>query len=108
MPREKINQAAPFTPVPDNSVGLPIHGESWPEPEVHISWIHGTHDVAGHVQVAIDCDAEYLKHLVALAEDDRVDGTNMLVFSPVLDRVAVNKLIRTARRARDQAYGRDE
>lgn len=107
MPREQINHPAPFQPRAE-SIGLAIHGESWPEPEVHLSWLAGSHDAPGHVQVAINCDVAYLRHLLAEAEDDRIDGPCAFAFSPILDRTAMNKLIRTARRARDQAYGRDE
>lgn len=107
MPREKINHAALFEPRTDAGSGPEIHGESWPEPEVHIGWTCGVDHGPGFVQVSVDCPRAYILNL---AEELRREPTqdSIGVFSPALVRDDVNALIRTSRRARDQAYGRDE
>lgn len=107
MPREKINHAAPFTPVPDDCVAPAVHGESWPEPEVHVQWTHEGDHGFGHSQVGIDLPRGYVLHLAEELER-RPDAPSVMAFSPVLERRELNRLIQTARRARDQAYGRDE
>lgn len=107
MPREKINHAAPFTPVPDDCVGPAIHGESWPEPEVHLQWNREGDHGYGHAQVGIDLPRKYLLNLAEELERN-ADAPSVLAFSPVLGRPELNRLIQVARRARDQAYGRDE
>lgn len=110
MPREQINYPEPFVarePSCDGSSDEPIHGESWPEPTVHVSWLSATGDHDGHVQVALKVPRAYLETLL---RDDVASsfGDQQGVFSPVLDRMALNRMIRVLRKARDQAYGRDE
>jgi hypothetical protein len=111
MPKEQINYPEPFVPREPSSDGPStdpaIHGESWPEPTVHVSWLGATGDHDGHAQVAIKAPRAYLKMLV---EEDGAQAADAGpgVYSPVLDRTALNRLIRVLRRARDQAYGRDE
>lgn len=107
MPREKINHAAEFTPHAYDGDWPPIHGEAWPEPEVHVSWTRGGDHGIGFVQVSLDCPHAYLDSFTKDTDRDS-DVTTASVFSPSLDRSAVNRMIQTLRRARDQAYGRDE
>ncbi len=111
MPKEQINYPEPFVPrEPSGTAGSgdpAIHGESWPEPTVHVSWLSATGDHDGHVQVAIKAPRAYLKMLTE-ESDTQPFVAEPGVYSPVLDRVALNKMIRVLRKARDQAYGRDE
>jgi hypothetical protein len=107
MPREKINQAPEFIPCTHDGDCPPIHGEAWPEPEVHVSWTRGSDHGVGFVQVSLDCPHAYVESFARDLEADS-DAPTVSVFSPSLDRSAVNRMIQTLRRARDQAYGRDE
>jgi|SRR5882757_5037150 len=106
MPREQINFPAPFEPVPDGCVPPPIHGEAWPEPELSVSWNKAGDYGSGHVQVSLLLPGAYVKHLAAESADPETAAVG--AFSPALPRDQVNRLIRTLRQARDQAYGRDE
>lgn len=107
MPREKINHASEFTPASDDSSPAPVHGEAWPEPEANVSWTRGGDYGIGFVQVSLDCPRGYIENLMQdLARNGDTPGVS--VFSPALKRGEINKLIQTLRRARDQAYGRDE
>jgi len=106
MPREKINHAAPFEPT-TNGDGPAIHGESWPEPEALLSWTRGADYGPGFVQVALECPRAYILNLAADLKANP-DMETIGVYSPALTRDHVNALVRTARKARDQAFGRDE
>ncbi len=109
MPREQINFPAPFEPQFDNSPDLAVHGESWPEPELNVSWTRGVDHGIGVVQVSMLLPVAYVKHLAnSLADPERMEPSGIGAFSPSLSRDELNRLIRTLRRARDQAYGHDE
>lgn len=109
MPREQINFPRPFEPVPDDCVPPPIHGEAWPEPELNVSWTRAADHGMGLVQVSLLLPVAYVKHLAAdLANPERPEPSGIGAFSPALNRDEMNRLIRTLRRARDQAYGQDE
>jgi hypothetical protein len=101
MPREQINypgaemEMDPGTPGSSKVIKVA-------DPALHVSWHQAP---AGHVQVAFEADPSYLK--IAL-ESPNEDNGRTSMYSPVLERVEINKLIRALRRARDQAYGRDE
>lgn len=111
MPREQINYPDTFVRDPAyDKIG--IHGQSWPNPVIHVSW-YPQKDDAGYAQVSIQCPTAYIEHMAALVRES--DGPEALpdtgfihAFSPALKRHEINKLIRVLRRARDQAYGRDE
>lgn len=108
MPREKINYPVPFVPRDpgaDDSTP-PIHGEAWTEPVMHVSWSKATGDFDGHVQIALEVDPAYLKYVAENPGDNTLGCT--AVFTGVLVRADLNRLIRVSRQARDQAYGRDE
>ncbi len=109
MPREQINYPAPYEPSVANSADLAVHGESWPEPEVHVSWTRTADHGPGHVQVSLLLPVGYVKHLAAaLDAPDTPEPSGIGAYSPALTRDELNRMIRTLRRARDQAYGQDE
>lgn len=88
MPREQITYAQADSP--------------HVQPELHVSW-NKAGSMPGHVQVAIETNRPALA--TYLAEDETaIVG----VYTEVLSRGDINRLIQVLRRARDQAYGRDE
>jgi len=58
------------------------------------------------VQVAIEMTPEKWKELSDIAQGDGIDHYS--IYTDVLSRTEINKMIRTLRRARDAAYGADE
>jgi len=111
MPREQINFPAPLEPSQDwNGTPPPVHGEAWPEPELNVSWTRAADHGPGNVQVSLLLPTAYVEHLAkSLADPDSPAGVSGIgAFSPSLPRDELNRLIRTLRRARDQAYGADE
>jgi len=91
--------------------------DTWPQ--ISVRWAAAGHDRTGNVQVSLVeyNDAtwdEYCARLEkAIAERDAVRHVDLLgekkeTFSMVLSRSEINDLIKALRRARDQAYGRDE
>lgn len=101
MPREQINYPTLCEPTAE-SPATPGHGiKAWRDPSLHISWHPDS-----HVQVAVQMDVSYAKLAVETPTDGEAERTE--VFVPPLTRDEVNKLIRVLRRARDQAFGRDE
>ncbi len=106
MPKEMINSPRVFDPTAVDERTPPIHGEAWADPTLHVSWHrNGDVNMPGHVQVALGLPIEYVKHLMCC-----FDGVtpSMDAYTPPLTRQDLNKLILTLRKARDQAYGRDE
>lgn len=120
MPREQINfpnvvavridkdgnelEYEPGTPVPPDDYGV------FPDPALHVHWqqpaeLAGSVHTPGHVQVSVQMDAKYFKARAAHL-DASVSDTS--IFTPLLSRSEINKLIRVLRSARDKAYGRDE
>lgn len=106
MPREQINfpeaRKTHFGSIDENGVteqGFELSND----PSVHVNWHNVGNDHDGHVQVSLECDRAYLASFSDVPDDDRRS-----LYSPVLSRSDVNKLIRVLKRARDQAYGRDE
>jgi len=89
MPREQIN----YPSYPGDTA-----------PRAHIVWNQNV----GHVQLAFEMDEasvmDWLKDKTRLTD---ADG-KVWFYTQVLDRQVLNKLIRTARTARDKAYGRDQ
>lgn len=102
MPREQIN----FPETHKVHTGSKIDGaaedgvEDYTDPAVHVNWHSAGNDHSGHVQVSLECDRSYFEKFPAEDRGDR--------YSPILSRSDVNKLIKVLKRARDQAYGRDE
>lgn len=92
MPREKINQAGTaFDP----------HSACSETVGVQVGWARD-----GHVQLCLEADTKYFTYVTEHPDAPEVGRTT--AYSPVLSRSEVNNLIRALRRARDQAYGRDE
>ena len=94
-----------------------ITTDTWPQ--VSVRWAGAGHDRTGNVQVSlVEYNeipwSEYTARLEkALTERDAVRNVDLLgeareVFSMVLSRSELNDLIKVLRRARDQAYGKDE
>jgi len=110
MPREQINFPESKQVLNAEKIQKVIDGElqifqksdsvTHTDPAVHVSWHNVGNDHDGHVQIALECDRSYFEQF-----PDEERGCR---FSPVLTRSDVNKLIRVLKRARDQAYGRDE
>lgn len=95
MPREQINYRQIVT-TQDNDREL--HTEL-PSTCVHVGW-----NRAGWVQISLALPKEKLDNWVASLTNDQPEPS---LFSEVLSRDDVNKMIRTLRKARDQAYGTD-
>lgn len=75
------------------------------DPALFVGW-QGSD--AGHVQVAMEMDIAHVAELLDAADDGGDKTTRVTMYTGVLDRAALNRLIRVLRRARDAAYGRDE
>jgi hypothetical protein len=105
MPREQINHPQEpdiVSDTGDKAVPEPIGTKVMENPAVvHVGW-----NRAGWVQVSIEADQTYFR-FVAENPDAQGDGRTT-AYVPPLSRDEVNKMIRALRRARDQAYGRDE
>ena len=114
MPREQINfpsvtsvmihkgnelEYEPGSEVPEGA-------EVFADPALHVNWQPSGMDFGGaHVQVSLQMPAGFLKARAAGIDADVIDTW---IYTPVLDRHDINKLIRVLRTARDKAYGRDE
>lgn len=95
MPKEKISKIKDALPEASDPGETPER-----TPTVQVGW---TRD--GWVQVSVEGDPSYFQF--AANAPDPGDG-RCTVYSDSLDREELNKLIRVLRRARDQAFGRDE
>jgi len=98
--------------------GYPAYGTTdAPEAEsvIEVSWSKE----ASHVQIATRCvrssdhapfvHESFLDYLKPLPEDERLGVLSMMAgLYATLDRESINNIIRVLRRARDQAFGRDE
>lgn len=105
MPREQINYPSPSIPRdPDAPEDC---DEMWTDAALHVHWGSGfDENITSSVQIAFEADPVYLRFAAEHAGDN--ETARPVLFSPTLERSEINKLIRTLRRARDQAYGRDE
>lgn len=111
MPKEVIQRADSC----DVRVGSTDGGEQvnvYTSPQVSVRWGSARtatdgHTVPGDVHIDI---SEY--PVVSKAEFNEAKSwppdPERVSYGPELDRAALNKLIRTLRRARDAAFGRDE
>ena len=92
MPKETISYGVPIRlGDPDKGNGIDTF-----TPHLHVRW----HREGEWVQVQLTVEPEHARYLL--------DNTCRDITSEVLDRRAINNLIRTLRRARDAAYGTDE
>lgn len=105
MPKEQINRPKPHEVISASKAGdeYTETRETHTDPAVWVAWDRDRETDAGHVQLTVSCGYGYVKDLVAAEW-----GSDVLVSSGGLSRSEVNKLIATLRRARDQAYGKDE
>jgi hypothetical protein len=124
MPNEQINHGKPFlfreidategSPsgyVTDVYPGGPPP-EGWSvliEPSLKVHWTRQHDEVlgAGNVQISLDVDRlDLLRSAREVEQDDAI--TKRGIYTGSLDRAELNHLIRTLKRARDAAYGKDE
>lgn len=96
MPRERIQHGTPAYETEEAAdIGSPALDVEW------------TREPTGHVQVAIEMSREqWLRNAETLQADEQV--TRRAIYTDSLSRHEINHLIKTLRRARDAAYGRDE
>lgn len=108
MPKEQINYVRDrqiavtedgHTPMPDGVVQVMT------DPTIHVNWLNSP-EGGGHVQVMLEAPVSYVKMALESPNGDEADTTQL--WSPVLDRSEINRMIRALRNARDKAYGRDE
>jgi hypothetical protein len=93
MPKEQINH-------PQQVTSDSPQGYTTTSPTLHVGW-----NRAGWVQVSIATDTSSLARLV---EDAQKHGeSEPAIYTDELSRDEINRLIRTLRKARDQAYGAD-
>lgn len=85
MPKEYI-ESAEFFPESDNSPRKPI--------KTKITW--SREDAGGHVQMTV------------FRDEGTYQSEHELPMYMTLERSQINRMIRVLRRARDQAFGRDE
>lgn len=109
MPREQINHPRPRSEEEPSITGKPTYARRGTagtscEPTVHVSWLAHP-QTGGWVQVAFEADSNYFEFV--MQNPDAEDGRTT-AYSPVLTRHEINRMIRALRRARDQAYGKDE
>ena len=121
MPKEQINypdvieHRSTGTASSDEPVRGPLgDGTTWYEPIVNVRWHSAGHDRIGNVQVSLQAPiaawtqmADSLRDAIDKAVEWE-EGWMPEAYSPSLSRSEINTLIRVLRRARDQAYGRDE
>lgn len=110
MPREQITR---------NEIA--IDGQDVPRNHVHVGW----NKVGQWVQLDLRFSPQYARFAVKAAEDEAkayfkghpdlectldalIEATPVRLHSDTLSRSEINDLIRVLRRARDQAFGRDE
>lgn len=105
MPKEQINHPRVVEVTCASGDGTPDSVEMREDPLVNVNW-RNSPDGAGHVQVSLDLPTGYLRMATESLNGDLVSGS-ALVWSPVLDRHDINRMIRALRRARDAAYGAD-
>jgi hypothetical protein len=118
MPREQINyprnRVEHAGSLPDDDQPVPEYARrgvagSANEPTINVGWL-ASPDGAGWVQVHMEADPAYFRFVADNPDGPPLDdgSKRTSAYSPVLNRDEINKLIRVLRRARDQAYGRDE
>lgn len=101
MPKEQINYPRIRQVLQDGaSITLPVASEVSDDVCVSVGW-----NRSGWVQVTLETPTKHLAQVLASYANDNVGDA--VVYSETLSREEVNKLIRTLRKARDQAYGSD-
>lgn len=106
MPKEQITFAMrEFAFPPDGGPAAPTDAKCNIDPTLHVNWRNST-DGDGHVQIMLQAPLSYLKLAMDSPNGDEAETTQL--WSPVLDRADINRMIRVLRHARDKSYGRDE
>ena len=108
MPKERISRSIP-TDMPEDGV---LHADDGVYVSLH--WGGGvsrSHD--GDIQISLDVDIQRLKdmldeHARGIHYSDTDTSDQVMLFSGELDRDSLQRLIRSARVARNSAFGRDE
>jgi len=123
MPKTQINYPSEIehrgyvdTAESDSPASSGMDGNNaWYEPILNVRWHAAGHDRSGNVQVSLQAPvAAWTQMGDRLREAEQGDTTHWEegwmpeAYSPSLSRSEINALIKTLRRARDQAYGRDE
>lgn len=101
MPREQINHPRIRTENPGTPNERHVADD---DICAHVGW-----NRAGWVQTSLSMSHERFSNLAESHAKGEfgVGGETVDVFSDVLDRAQINKMINTLRKARDQAYGKD-
>lgn len=134
MPREHINAVSPpFYPIVGWGIGTDVQVATGVDGGRSIFWqlMEGQLGPLGHKLIevfdgwtkdieerkktqtseATDEDAYYAAERLAAATLNALDATTIMTYDSLwatLDRSGVNEMIRVLRRARDQAFGKDE
>ena len=104
MPKEVIY--AEHLPYGDDEPARSIIEVSWSREATHVQIATKCVHAADHTAYVHESFMDYLK---PLPEDERLGVLSMMAgLYSTLDRDAINNIIRVLRRARDQAFGRDE
>lgn len=104
MPREQITHNELRIPVAEALMGDGTEAPQGNGRNVHVGWNANT----GYVQVSVEAAREDIERLATPSDDVGYGAGGLHVWSEVLTRRDVNKLIQALRTARDKAYGRDE
>jgi hypothetical protein len=117
MPKEEINYPSSWVHHADSREINQHHGEDLKEgdtlsTDMGISF-HWSKGEAGLAQIAVELDVEQLRELIkAYDAGEWVGETNkterVRVYSAVLNRWELQRLIRTARKVRDDVFDADE
>ena len=108
MPKETIyaDRDAPAYGTPDKPEAIIVIEVSWSKEASHVQIATKCVHVADHSPFVHESFLEYLK---PLPEGERDGVLSMMTgMHATLNRDAINDIIRILRRARDQAFGRDE
>jgi hypothetical protein len=96
MPKEQISFRQIDT-VTDPATGRDVHTER-DEITATVGW-----NRAGWVQVSLGLSQDRLRSIAGSYADE----PEVFIYSDVLGRSEINRMIQTLRKARDQAYGKD-
>lgn len=105
MPKTQINYQRELRTSGNVGPDEPGTVEYLYDPIVNVNW-RNCPEGTGHVQLSLDVPVNYLKMALESQNGILVSGSS-LVWSPVLDRGEINRMIQALRKARDGAYGAD-
>lgn len=115
MPKETINYPEPTAIAyaltqADIDAGAQEHETIPAGPQIALHW----HPGEDSVQLSFSIDADLIARIIATREDENPDYAlvaepgRAVFYTETLDRPSLQRLIKTARRARDAAFGSDE